>query len=380
MRISFIGDINFRSFDKITEEQSKTILTEVNRELCNADFRVANLETPLTDKDKYEPIEKSGPNHIYSPACISFLNVLNTDVAVLANNHMGDYGDQALIDTARLLEDNHIKHIGAGENIFEAYKSVRLEKDGMTVSLIAVCENEFGLADENKCGTAAYRPRLLFQTICAEKKKCDRVVVIFHGGNEFNPLPSPDTVERYRMICDMGADALIAMHTHCPQGYENYNGKPIVYSMGNFMFQSAAERQENDSWYYGYLSHLDIGEYGIELAITPYRFDKTGRITVFKGAAKDRMTAHLRALSDIIQDMEELHKYFMGWCYDHRWFLTPPESYGDMKNKLSGQLNLIFCEAHLSMLKENYRLLNSGEESIAIEYSRKIKALSRMPI
>ncbi len=86
MKISFIGDINFRNFDKITKEESENILTEVMCELSNSDFRVANLETPLADKDKYEPIKKSGPNHIYSPECISFLNELNTDVAVLVHS------------------------------------------------------------------------------------------------------------------------------------------------------------------------------------------------------------------------------------------------------------------------------------------------------
>ncbi len=376
MRFSFIGDVNFRNFDRITFEKSKEILIEAEEELKNSDYRIANLETPLADKSKHMPIPKSGPNHMYSPECVSFLNALKTDIAVLANNHMGDFGDGALNDTIKLLDCNSIKHLGAGANTEEAYKSVHLEN----VSLIAVCENEFGIATEDKCGTAGYNTRRLYNTIRKEKEIFDYVIVIFHGGNEFNPLPSPGAVDRYRMLCDMGADSIIAMHTHCPQGYEFYKGKPIVYSMGNFMFQSGSERAENDSWYYGYISHLDIGENGISLEVVPYKFDTTAKIKIFKDREKEKMMEYLRKISDIIQDKEELRKYYMGWCYNHQWFPAPLEQYGNLKNKIAPALNLVTCEAHLDMLKENYRILNDGEENIAKEYSQKIIELSNMPI
>ncbi len=376
MKLSFVGDINFRNFDGISLKKSKEILAEVLQELENSDYRIVNLETPLADKEKHMPIPKSGPNHIYSQECISFLNVLKTDVAVLANNHMGDFGDGALMDTISLLDENNIRHLGAGKNISEAYKSVRLEN----ISLIAVCENEFGIADDDKHGTAGYNTRRLYNSIQAEKQISDYVIVIFHGGNEFNPLPSPRVVDRYRMLCDMGADCVIAMHTHCPQGYEVYNGKPIVYSMGNLMFQSGSERAENDSWYYGYISHLNITNNGIQLNISPYKFDTTAKIKVFKDTEKEKMMGYISKISDIIQDEKELHRYYMGWCYNHQWFLAPPEKYEGLKHSLCSQLNLVACEAHYEMLRENYRILNYGEEKTAKEYSDKIAELSEMPV
>ncbi len=376
MKLSFMGDINFRNFDGITLEKSKEILFEVGEELKNVDYRIVNLETPLADKEKHKPIPKSGPNLICSPKCISFLNALDADVAVLANNHMGDFGDRALMETISLLDENNIQHIGAGRNIKEAYESVRLGN----VSMIAVCENEFGIADENNCGTAGYDIRRLYNSIQAEKKISDYVIVIFHGGNEFNPLPSPDVVERYRMICDMGADAVIAMHTHCPQGYEIYDGKPIVYSMGNFMFQPGKWRAVSASWHYGYISRLCIENKGISLEVVPYRFDETARIKIFKGKEREKMMAYLQKISEIIQDEKELRKYYMGWCYNHQWFPQPPEEYGGLKDRLADQKNLVTCEAHYGMIKENYRILNDGEEDIAKEYGKKIIELSQMPI
>ncbi len=380
MKLSFIGDINFRNFDYITKEQSQIILSEALKELADTDYRIVNLETPLADKQKYKPIIKSGPNHIYSPECISFLNTLKADFAVLANNHLGDYGEGALKDTVKLLDQNNIKYLGAGNNITEAYKSVYLEKDGITVSLIAACENEFGIATENKCGTAGYNPRILLNRIKEEKQNNDYVIVIFHGGNEFNPLPSPATVDRYRMICDMGADSVIATHTHCPQGYEIYNGKPIVYSMGNFMFQSGSQRAQNDSWYYGYISGLNIDKKFVSLEVVPYKYDTSAVIKVFKGEEKTQILKYLDKISKPIQNGEELKKYFMGWCYLHKWFVKPPQKYEALKNSLMGEYNLVTCESHYTMLKENYRILNDGEEITAEEYSYKITKLSKMPL
>lgn len=68
-------------------------------------------------------------------------------------------------------------------------------------------------------------------------------------------------MELYRHFIDLGAEAVIAMHTHCPQGYEFYNGKPIVYSMGNFFFPHKKDKEK--SWYHGYMSELDISRDGI---------------------------------------------------------------------------------------------------------------------
>lgn len=159
-----------------------------------------------------------------------------------------------------------------------------------------MCENEFGTAEENRAGSAGYRPRLLMNKIKDEKSVSDLVIVVFHGGNEFDPLPSPNTVERYRMLCDMGADAVIAGHTHCPQGYEIYHGRPILYSMGNFLFRNLQKTNEKDAWYYGYFTILDITRSGISPKIIPYRFDTGGtKITVFEGAEKEKNDAIYRS-------------------------------------------------------------------------------------
>ena len=90
---------------------------------------------------------------------------MNTYAVTLANNHIGDYGERALNNTLKLLDENNIQYAGAGNNILEAYSAIRISKEGITISLLSVCENEFGVAEENKAGSAGYNPRLLMNKI-----------------------------------------------------------------------------------------------------------------------------------------------------------------------------------------------------------------------
>ena len=382
MKLLFTGDINFRGLTEPSTETCTDILAEVLPYFEKVDFRIVNLETPLADKERHMPIKKSGPNLICNPSNVLFLKTLHTDVCTLANNHIGDFGEGAVMDTLALLDAHDIRYCGAGTNIDRAYDACRLEKDGFSVSLISVCENEFGIATEITYGSAGYNVRRLLNKIKQEKQASDAVIVVFHGGNEFNPLPSSDTQDRYRLICDMGADAVIAGHTHCPQGYEIYDGKPIIYSMGNFLFKSGSERTANDSWYYGYMTELDIGESGIDFCIIPYKFDiNATRISVFEGKNKEKMLLYVGVLSKIIQNPDLLDNYFGGWAYLHKWIPAAPSEYSDLSEyQSSGNYNLISCESHLSQEKKVLEFCFLDRVENAKEWSEKIIELTRMPI
>ena len=201
MKLLFTGDINFRGLAELQPETCADILAEVRPYFEKADFRIVNLETPLADKELHTPIKKSDPNLICDSNNILVLETLHADVCTLANHHTGDFGEGAVIDTLKLLDTHNIRYCGAGANVDCAYDACRLEKDGFSVSLISVCENEFGMATENTYGSAGYSARRLMNKIKQEKQVFASVIVVFHGGNEFNPLPSPDTQDRYRLIC-----------------------------------------------------------------------------------------------------------------------------------------------------------------------------------
>ena len=380
MKILFTGDINFRKIKNLDVKKSEEILSEMKVYLDEVDFRIPNLETPLADKEKYTPIYKSGPNLICEPQNIVFLQAFQADGVTIANNHIGDYGEGAIKDTLALLDGNNILYAGAGSNIDEAYKALRLQKAGKSVAILSVCENEFGMATENTYGSASYNTRLLLRRIKEEKEKADYVVVVFHGGNEFNPLPSPDTVDRYRLICDMGVDAVIGGHTHCPQPYEFYNGKPIVYSMGNLLFQNDNKPNPNDSWYYGYISILDIEEQ-IKLRVIPYKFDKQAtKISVFQGEDKQTMLDYINKLCGILKNQKELENYFKGWAWNHQWIPHMPSDLNLSEYNSAANYNLVSCESHFSQMKEIFRVLFGGEMEIAKEYAKKIESLKEMPV
>jgi len=379
LKIIFAGDLNFRGIEPMTEDKSKRILKDVMTCISDSDFRIINLETPLAERTAHEPIYKSGPNLIGMPSNIVFLKEMGIDGVTLANNHIGDFGEKAVEETLGLLDKNNILHAGAGVNIDSAYMPMIMCKDGVTVSILSVCENEFGMAEENKWGSAGYNPRKLLQCIRKEKASSDYVIVCFHGGNEFCPIPSPRITERYRMICDMGADAVIAGHTHCPQGYEMYNGKPIVYSMGNFLFRSSKEKTSDDTWFYGYMCKLTIRE-GIDIEPIPYCFTADAlNIKIFEGEEKLMMLGYLSKLSEPLNHPDLLKSYFEGWSWMHRWCPALPTG-NDKDYNASGNFNLVSCEAHCDQLRTVLEIYYRGETEKADIWSKKIKEIQKVPV
>lgn len=379
MKLLFAGDVNFRGIEPLNRQKSIEILAEVLPFLQEADFRIVNLETPLAYRENHHPIYKSGPNLICVPENIAFLQTFCADAVTLENNHIGDFGEGAVEETLQHMKKNNILYAGVGENTESAYKPFLLSKNGITVAVLSVCENEFGMATDTKWGSAGYNPRTLLRHIRQVKEQADFVIVCFHGGNEFNPVPSPRTTDRYRMICDMGADAVIAGHTHCPQGYEMYEGKPIVYSMGNFLFRSSEEKEAQTSWHYGYLCMLTI-EDGISLQVIPYRFTPAAdRISIFTGEDCEKMLAYLDALSAPLQQPEILEAYFMGWSWLHQWCPSLADAGQDGYNA-AGYFNLISCEAHCDQLRTVLSVYHSRETEKARLWADKITVLQRMPV
>ncbi len=372
------GDINFRGQSGMNRKLGEGILSELLPSLESVQLRIANLESPLADLAKHAPIAKSGPNHMYAPENVAFLDAMRLDLAILANNHIGDYGDGALLETVEHLDAHKIAHIGAGRSLAEAYAPYIVERDGLRLGILATCENEFGVATETTPGSAGYEPRRLYRKLRELRGRVDFLIVIFHGGNEFCPIPSPETVERYRMLCDFGADSVVAMHTHCPQGWEIYDGKPIIYSLGNLLFRSGSPRDASDSWHYGYLARLTL-ERGkpVRFEPIPYRFTpEADKIHVFEGEERAKMLAYLDKISQIISDPEELANCFKGWARLHKWYAPPPSSDSE---KPYGAYNIVRCESHYAQMLTNYRMLLDGETALGDEYAAKIRELSVMP-
>ncbi|MBQ8510470.1 MAG: CapA family protein [Clostridia bacterium] len=386
-RLLFTGDVCFRNQPNLTAKEAEGVLAEVMLIFKAADLRIMNLETPLAEEGVGEPIYKSGPNLIGRPQNLGFLTAAGCDCATLANNHTKDYGEEALYATFDLLDKAGIARCGAGRSIEEAYKAWRVTVNGIKISLLSICENEFGIADVNLSGTAGFDLERLGDKLIEEKAVSDFVIVMFHGGCEQNPLPSPLCVERYRTIIRLGADALVGGHTHCMQGWEMYNGKPIIYSMGNFFFHWS--KPNGDPWCRGYMTQLTLcGECGkITVELIPYRQDLGANvIRLLDGQTLTDTMAYIDRLSAIIQDRGELIRLYKGWCmisglgYAER-LVSKPEYFdpAGQPPAIAPLKNLLSCEAHNELMRTLLNLTFAGELNDALVWADEVRELQKMP-
>ncbi len=391
MKILFAGDISTHHAKDVCGKKAEAALAELLPVLKSADYRVVNQENVLCKEGVGYAIPKSGPNLRGEPENIDLLKAGGFDCAILANNHFGDLHFDAVKETIELLDAEGFAHIGGGMNLAEAYTSEIVERDGVRISLLAVCENEFGTATETAPGAAGYDLRLLADRIAEEKEKADFVIVVFHGGNEYDPLPAPRTRDRYRLILDLGADALIGGHTHCMQGYEFYRGKPIVYSLGNFFFPWP-NTKPTSGWCYGYMAELTV-EKGKQMGIAlhPYRLSpESNTLHLFTGAEKEEVLAYIERISAIIPDTAELRKYFDAWCLSagvtyatHLSYDPAAEKSGhdfEMLKKISPVRNLFTCESHNFLMTNLLRMEQENRFDEAKEYQPKLAELQKMPL
>lgn len=208
--------------------------------LClNAEFAFTNYDTPLNDKT-YTFRSK--------PERISVLQELGVDVAVLANNHVFDFCEQGLLDTLDTYQNAGIPYIGAGRNLEEASGIYYAQLEGCTVAYIAGSRVEWSMltrgAKEDLAGVfrTADSNELMVQRIKEAREHADLVVVYQHWGQEGTTELEDYQTKSGREFIDAGADMVIGDHPHVVQGVEWYNGKPIIYSMGNYWFTSRQER------------------------------------------------------------------------------------------------------------------------------------------
>ncbi len=384
MKILFAADMSFNYFESLPSvSEARLAMSEAAEVFSRADFSVLNLENIFGELERYEPIIKSGPNLISDKCFLEYINALCPTAINLANNHSKDFGEEALFDTIGLLRENGYTVFGAGKNISEAYAPAVLSDGDISCAVIGVCENEFGIADETVSGTAGFRHDMVYKAIKSARERGEGPIVYFHGGNEGNPFPSPKKIELYRHFIDLGAVAVIAMHTHCPQGYEMYNGSPIIYSMGNFFFPSAD--RELTTWSCGYMTMLDIDRGGTKLEIIPYKFCFEG-IRILKNEELTRFKKYIEFLSEEIGDSEKIQKYFDAWCMiagleyaEHlRYSAEIAENYD--AEGIKRMKNIFSCEAHNELLTNTFKIMYEGRVKDAMELLPQIKNLQGMEI
>ena len=221
----------------VSRDATALVGEDLKAVLDNADYRIFNLEVPLTDVAK--PITKQGPNLIAPTNTVAGYEALGVDILTLANNHILDQDVSGLECTIKTLDNSGINHVGAGENLTAASKPFSFSFAGKRIAVYACAEHEFSLAEEDKPGANPYDPLWSFDHVEETKKDSDFVIVLYHGGKEHYRYPSPLLQKTCRRFVDKGADLVICQHSHCVGCEEKYRGGTIVYGQGNFIFDDS---------------------------------------------------------------------------------------------------------------------------------------------
>ena len=378
----------------------KRAFADVKKLFCETDFSFVNLENVFGGKEEFTPIAKGGPNLISSYDFYEYIEALSPDGIGLANNHCGDFGEEPLVKTIDFLRAKGHQVVGAGRNLAEGYEPCVFEKDGVVVKIFAVCENEYGFATEETYGGAGYRLWRVREAIKAARAEGALPIIFFHGGNERNPYPSPMKLEMYRNFVEMGAAAVIAMHTHCPQGYEIYNGAPIVYSMGNFFFPSDDPVDlANPTWDVGYMAELDIDKNGVGMRVIPYKFDLEKVILLDGTSEGEHLLGYIDYISRPLFDEKKMRKLFDSWCMisgigvtDQPWHVSHVSDFEPhhmdafikerVKNEKTSPFisvkNIFSCEAHNELLRNTFDMVYENRCEAAMAGVSEILKLQRL--
>ena len=213
-----------------------------------ADIRLGNLECVVAT------VGSAGAKNYTFRAHPRTLPVLKRhfDALALANNHSGDFGRQAFAQMLGLLKGAQLGYFGGGLNLSEAHTPFIVERKGLRIALLGY--NEFMPrsfeADANAPGVAWSEDEQVVADIRQARTvyRADLVIPVMHWGWENELSANPRQRQLARRMIDAGADAVIGGHPHVTQDMEHYQGKPIVYSVGNFVMKETDNARQRQAW------------------------------------------------------------------------------------------------------------------------------------
>jgi poly-gamma-glutamate synthesis protein (capsule biosynthesis protein) len=244
--VAFAGDINLDESWATTQHLNAApngiydcISPELISQMQQADLMCLNNE--FTYSTRGTPISGKAYTFRAAPERVEVLKTLGVDVVTLANNHIFDYGEAAFYDTLDTLDGAGIAHMGAGRNLEEAMTPVYKQVDGKTVAFVAASRAEKNILTPEASGTSpgilrCYNTARFKEVIQEAKQNADFVIAYVHWGTEYSAWTEAVQRSSGREYLESGADVVIGAHSHCLQGMEYYNGKPILYSLGNYWF------------------------------------------------------------------------------------------------------------------------------------------------
>lgn len=292
VKLSFAGDCTLGnyagqaydgSFNQEYARQGKDstyFLRNVKSVFDQDDLTIVNLEGPLTSATAH--VEKqfpfSGPKE--------YANILTSgsvEVVSVANNHSEDYYQQGMSDTKQVLDEKGIGYFGYELSCVKEVKGIKIGFLGY---------RSMSLSMNNEAGRAKIKAAI---EDLKNNQGVNAVVVFYHWGIEREYYANSDQRELAKFSIDSGADLVIGSHPHVVQGTETYNGKQIVYSLGNFCFGGNRNPSDTDSMIYSITLNFTDGKYVdesheiIPCSITSVRGRNNYQPTILDGSEKQRV-------------------------------------------------------------------------------------------
>jgi len=228
------NDIN-QAFDQGLLEQMR-----------NADIFMINNEFTFTSRGT--PTVNKKFTFRANPGNVSMYEEMGVDIVSVANNHIYDYGEISLLDTLDTLEQAEIPYVGAGRNLQEAMTPVYYIANGMKIAFVSATQIERNGTPDTKEATQdsagvlrCMNPDNLLLTIEEAKKNSDYVILYIHWGTESQEAIDWLQEQQAPIYAQAGVDLIIGDHPHCLQKMDSVEGVPVIYSLGNFWFNSRTQ-------------------------------------------------------------------------------------------------------------------------------------------
>lgn len=307
--ITFAGDILFDPSYSVMAKLLQNggdigsgIAPDLIGEMQSADIMMLNNEFAYSDRGTPTP-EKQFTFRA-RPESVSYLTELGVDIVSLANNHAYDYGEQALLDSMEILREEGIPYVGAGVNIEEASAPVYFIINDMKIAFISATQIERLDNPDTKGATETspgvfrcFNGEKLLQTVAAAKEESDFVIVYVHWGTENQEETDWAQNKQAPELVEAGADLIIGDHPHILQKIDIINGVPVIYSLGNFWFNSRL---------------LDTGMVKVTISqegLQSFQFipclQNNCKTNLLEGEEKTRVLGEMRRMSPTVQIDED---------------------------------------------------------------------------
>lgn len=171
------------------------------------------------------------------PKAVEGLTYAGFNVLSLANNHILEHGEKALLETMSILSQHNIKYIGVASNVTKAREPLIMDIKGITIAFLAYC-----LVPDKTAYITIEDPKEICSDVKKAKSSADIVIVSLHWGNEYIEKPSLSQIRLAHQTVDSGAMVILGHHPHVLQDIEKYHRGVIAYSLGNFVFDMWQEK------------------------------------------------------------------------------------------------------------------------------------------